>query len=507
MAAIVHLTSLPSSCQLHFKTTIGECSFDGTKIAECFKEYSEDSLYDMMRNDDGPGKSKGSTTTCSGSGSASGNVGTLSALKIANYMKKNDNNDKSDIINAFGIKNMGMDKDILERLLCAQRGKVSDHTYNTCVNAAYLNTLGITHGNDIVSMLSHFGKDQEEQQQQHHHHQSDQQLLMREVNRIASDLTHDNSPLDRDRLLKQCEETASQQYLGDAKEQLKSEENSHRAETLAKESCLNMTSILMEVFDQSLLPSQMSDAFLRETESWPEIKVDDISDQLAMLDDATQSKHIDLTYERIPTLREELYNITMPPRFRLMEADSTPSLDIILQTLLSGNVGEIRAFDEIINFADFRAIQDSSTMKATIEMKEKRLNIDEVTVHQNKILLSGTDWQLPDNQDGDGILLAKSLRIEFGRYSYFIVFLEMIRRLIPQLSHLAVGCLDDITVTKGDNLYVHEQTGKPHRLLPDSVFYVCKGWYYIKVKGAGFCSTSYRALLAKALVTFTNKET
>lgn len=232
------------------------------------------------------------------------------------------------------------------------------------------------------------------------------------------------------------------------------EEKFDIARSLVCQPRLNVNSLITEIAVQDIERRFFINQFLNSTKDFITLD-EDYSDLLLQ---QLSHKHVNITGNRMGSVLEEFFFLSLPYRFRLKDRDSTPSVDVLHQTLLGANAGEIKALYEIATFDDFKEVHQSDLIL-------KQIQTMETTARTMQNLVS-------------------EIIYIWVKLECFLAFLEMCRILIPQLADFSVAAVDE----------------PQSKVIPCNVIYRFKGWYYVKLEGdgQGVVSEDYKKILGYA---------
>lgn len=168
-----------------------------------------------------------------------------------------------------------------------------------------------------------------------------------------------------------------------------------------------------------------------------------------------RSKRIELLGARQPTMTDELLDIVLPRRFHLRDGMTTAFIDVFLDVLLGASMEFKQKIHDIVSFASIRGLTESDDVLEVLE----RLNsqVKEAEKQAQSV------WDI-------------MLR-EWRRQEIFIIWFEMIRRVVPSLSDLLVGCVDRATQ------------------LAEKTLYYFRGNYYVRVGEKTYSSLCFKQVV------------
>lgn len=166
-----------------------------------------------------------------------------------------------------------------------------------------------------------------------------------------------------------------------------------------------------------------------------------------------KSRNVNLDRE-IPVMRKELYTITLPYSWMLLNMDSTPVLDIILNVMLGCKSEIIRAFTETLDFTFVSQVYLSDIILKNIAL---------MIMHN-------------DLSDGDEHEITTIMIKVWKCMSAFIAFLGLFRLIFPNNGDITVGKVDNF------NFYEIFDTEEERRYLASNCIYFHKGFYYIVIQ-------------------------
>jgi len=144
-----------------------------------------------------------------------------------------------------------------------------------------------------------------------------------------------------------------------------------------------------------------------------------------------RSKRVELLGARQPTMTDELLDIVLPRRFHVRDGMTTAFLDVFLDVLLGASMEFKQKIHDVVSFACIRGLTDSDDVLEVLERLDRQ--VKEAEQHAQSV------WDI-------------MLR-EWRRQEIFIIWLEMVRRVVPSLSDLLVGCVDRATQLVEKTLY------------------------------------------------------
>ena len=193
----------------------------------------------------------------------------------------------------------------------------------------------------------------------------------------------------------------------------------------------------------------------------------DIMQYEAML----QSRKVNVLNGQRNHLTDSLFQIILGKRYRIKNGSTMAAMDVILNVLLGASLCDMQKVHSILTFAFVEGCTYSDDLIETINLLE----------HQVAQYRTDTD-------------LWKVLVRTWTQSATFVIYLEMIRLLIAQISDVGIGCVDDFL---NEDCMV-----KGVRQLANRHIYFLRGFYYFKdVKSLnvdcrnGIKSTNYKDLL------------
>ena len=213
---------------------------------------------------------------------------------------------------------------------------------------------------------------------------------------------------------------------------------------------LSMEEIMNELYIQVILPQHNIDAFESaiSAETYTEIDTIDDSDLHHLLHVISRTNH---TCDRMQLLRQELYSMCLPARYRMDDIDITPVMDVIANQLLGASGKFIKDIMEVASFTNYVTEQGIMVTKEVLETIMKTDTVD----HSAFLHHAHIEWVMPDVDTTTRY--ADVLLDLFRRHSCFIVFLELVRKSIPQLIDLTIGFPDECEGTiKPFHIYFHK---------------------------------------------------
>ena len=155
----------------------------------------------------------------------------------------------------------------------------------------------------------------------------------------------------------------------------------------------------------------------------------------------------------------ELFNILLPRRFSQWHGTTIAFLDVYLDILL-GISPECKVdFHSIVFFSCVYGLTYSDSVIESLERIQHKVN--EAERNANDF------WDI--------------LLREWRRQEVFIVWLELVRTIIPHLSDVNVGCLDSIRSPD----------------IPERTLYYYRGNYFVCVDEQIYFSSDFKAVLEK----------
>jgi len=168
-----------------------------------------------------------------------------------------------------------------------------------------------------------------------------------------------------------------------------------------------------------------------------------------------RSKRVELLGARQPTMTDELLDIVLPRRFHLRNGMTTAFIDVFLDVLLGASMEFKQKIHDVVSFACIRGLTESDDVLEVLERLDRQVNEAEQQAQ--------SVWDI-------------MLR-EWRRQEIFIIWLEMIRRVVPSLSDLLVGCVDRATQ------------------LAEKTLYYFRGNYYVRVGEKTFRSPCFKQVV------------
>jgi len=144
-----------------------------------------------------------------------------------------------------------------------------------------------------------------------------------------------------------------------------------------------------------------------------------------------RGKRVDLPGPRQPTMTDELLDIVLPRRFHLKDGMTTAFLDAYLDVLMGASMVIKQAIHDIVSFACVRGLTDSDEVLDVLERLERQVRESETGARDM--------WDI--------------LLREWRRQQIFVIWLEMVRRIVSCLSDLVVGCIDRTKELAEKNVY------------------------------------------------------
>jgi len=214
------------------------------------------------------------------------------------------------------------------------------------------------------------------------------------------------------------------------------------AETLLAETCF-----------QIVEPAHARETFVKSTSSGLSPIPMFASDR--NLATTLRSKRVELLGARQPTMTDELLDIVLPRRFHLRDGMTTAFIDVFLDVLLGASMEFKQKIHDVVSFACIRGLTESDDVLEVLERLDRQVNEAEQQAQ--------SVWDI-------------MLR-EWRRQEIFIIWLEMIRRVVPSLSDLLVGCVDRATQ------------------LAEKTLYYFRGNYYVRVGEKTFRSPCFKQVV------------
>lgn len=168
-----------------------------------------------------------------------------------------------------------------------------------------------------------------------------------------------------------------------------------------------------------------------------------------------RSKRVELLGARQPTMTDELLDIVLPRRFHLKDGMTTVFIDVFLDVLLGASMEFKQKIHDIVSFSSIRGLTESDDVLEVLERLNRQVKEAEKQA-QNV-------WDI-------------MLR-EWRRQEIFIIWLKMIRRVVPSSSDLLVGCVDRATQ------------------LVEKTLYYFRGNYYVRVGDKTYSSPCFRQVV------------
>lgn len=171
---------------------------------------------------------------------------------------------------------------------------------------------------------------------------------------------------------------------------------------------------------------------------------------------AMRGKRVDLTGPGLSRMMEDLFNVVLPRRFRLKNGMTVAFLDAFLDVLLGMPVEVKRAIHDVVSFASIQGLTDTDVITETLDCIAEQISLEEETDLGSVLVHVWTRQQL------------------------FVIWLEMVRRTVPVLEDLTVGCVDFIT---------HDAK------LPQWTLYYFRGHYYIRAGEKTYVSDNFKRVI------------
>lgn len=233
---------------------------------------------------------------------------------------------------------------------------------------------------------------------------------------------------------------------------------------LAQDKSLNVENLLHAIFFSIVEPELLIlTKFPTVTKSFESLPVPSdydasIHDSLARL---TGNKQVEIgAQHRLSPLRHDLGKLTLPRFFRLKGLDRTLVLNEIVQTVYGGDVADVKSFVELVNFHRYKRF----TMAAGV--------FGQIRAIENASPPAPADPALD------------RLRYHWTRLQASLVYVELARLLLPRLSKLAVGCVDELNKNE----------------LPRMTVFYSRGEYFLATANGKWRSKSIRILLQRAFL-------
>lgn len=390
---------------------------------------------------------------------------------------------------ALGV--LGVSSSLLEDILYTMgggegvlRNTIPHHSARqTVIMSMFLNSHGLVHGRDMVKCIQSFHTEAGSKEE------GGCQKLLSVKDREGYDaVLHGMSKEDILTMCKRARSNHSSNTTVQKITQTSYEEVGHIVSDIVKSPCVNIENIINEVVSQSVQPDYLERQFLRAVDGWKEITEEDHSSRTFV--SSLSNFVVDLLDGRGNELRHDLFQLVLPTRYHLPGIENTSVLDIISNVLLGANAPEMKSFYDIITFARIAQVKSSSAMLKLIDGQERVIR----NGGESDVIYDVEDhWSVPGN---NGLqLLTHGARLEWGRQMYFIVFLELVRQIVPKFAYMKVGCLTSCNVP-GDYIK-HSPMEVGTRCIPENTVYYSRGYYFCKWRGKGFCSSSYKTLLSK----------
>lgn len=478
---LLSLTTVPDLATRYINILVGAADLTGNDTETSFKTYSNDDVTLWLNGSDmNKAKSK---------------LGLDVTHKVEQFMNENTENDITTLVNKPALSLLGVNPIPIERILCNTAGLFKktgkNCTYNqkrqTAIMSMFLNSHGFVQGEEITKCVQSFYLKTEEKN-------IDTNESTRQASNLKDDVTSYEQRLDTmttEDILSLC--AKSRQFLtsNTNAQQISSsscEEVGHAVSQVVKDPCLNIANLVNEIIVQSIEPEYLEEMFLTTVDSWEELDPEESIDEFLSL---ISSHIIDILNGRESVLRNELFKLVLPGRFQLPGLENTAVLDIIINTLLGTTMGSVKSIFEIITFANMVDVKSSNEILKIIS--ELEAQIDQKSDEQQALIESESNWTMPGKRGLE--IFTNVAKMEWGRHMCFIMFLELVRRLVPALTYTQVGCVSrcvlDQDFVKKDNKDTYV------RCIPANTIYYSRGFYFAKWETKGFCSSSYKVLLAK----------
>lgn len=186
-------------------------------------------------------------------------------------------------------------------------------------------------------------------------------------------------------------------------------------------------------------------------EHMTEQAIDLLDCDVTKLERLLRGKQLDIPGPRESILTEELLRLLLPRRFLLKSSSSITCLDIFLDVLLGVSVPFKSYVYDVVHFTSVKGMTDTSAILLMLN-KSSLLNIKK------------RDNSLPEVW----------LR-ELKKQQSFVLWLELVRRIIPPMTGLAIGRADE----RSDELEA-------------KTLYYYKGIYYIQNNGKIYKSPNFK---------------
>ena len=233
---------------------------------------------------------------------------------------------------------------------------------------------------------------------------------------------------------------------------------------LAQDKTLNFENLLHAIFVSIVEPELLIlTKFPTVTKAFESLPVPSdydasVHDSLARL---MGNKPVEICAQhRLSPLRHDLGKLALPRFFRLKGLDRTIVLNEIVQTVYGGNVADVQSFVELANFHRYKQF----TMAAGV--------FGQIRAIENASPPAPADPVLD------------RLRYHWTRLQASLVYVELARLLLPRLSKLAVGCVDELNKKE----------------LPCMTVFYSRGEYFLATSNGKWRSKSIRILLQRAFL-------
>ena len=264
---------------------------------------------------------------------------------------------------------------------------------------------------------------------------------------------------------------------------------------LVEQPFLAVSEILTEVCDQILLPQYFHSLFLKAVEPFRVISREEVQNSIENLSFELKNCKLDCSNNiTLSWMKEKLFNIVIPPRFKTKDIDNVPVFDVFLNVLLGAESTDLLQFHSILQFDNVNLDLSKSEELNDVFRERMRLFADSLEEREK--------WTLPDQQWSDETI--KNFAIHFQAFQRFVAILELCRQNVPCMAPLTVGCTwqpckeigDEVLLTddkdkdKDKDNFVLLNGGK-FRNLPRNVIYVANGFFFLQCSSKGFMDNDF----------------